>query len=341
MMYVMRRMLTGSVIDVKRAFAGGCECGHSSCMRIASLLASATEMVCALGLEDRLVAISHECDYPPEVLDRPRVSRPRFDPARMSSGAIDAAVREAMAAHGSVYELDAEALRKAAPDLILTQEVCEVCAVPTSLAHQAARALGTSPRVLSLDSHTIADIMRSIEQVAEAAGVKDGGQAVVHGIVERLESVRGRVAGRPRPRVLAVEWLEPPFVPGHWCPEMVELAGGENLFGTAGQRSQVVEWDTLNSADPDVLIVMPCGYGLDSSRAEADKHADRLRAVAPRAIETGRAWVVDASSYFNRSGPRVVDGVEILGATLHPDLFPDVRLEGRAERWLTTAASMD
>jgi iron complex transport system substrate-binding protein len=302
-------------------------------MRIASLLASATEMVCALGLDERLVAISHECDYPPGVLDRPRVTRARFDPEHLDGAAIDRAVREALAQHGSVYEVDRDRLRAARPDLILTQGICEVCAVPTALAEEAACALGGDVRVLSLDAHSVDEILGSIVEVGRAAGAGPAGERVAAGLRDRMDAVARRVTGAPRPRVLAIEWLEPAFIPGHWVPEMVALAGGEMLIGSADRRSEAVPWERLQGLDPDVLIVMPCGYGLERSRAEARTYAGRLRAVAPRAVAGGRAWVVDGSSYFNRSGPRVADGVEILGRILHPDLVPEVELAGRAEPW--------
>lgn len=302
-------------------------------MRIASLLASATEIVCALGLEDDLVAISHECDHPRQVLDRPRVSRPRFDPAGLSSGAIDAAVRDALAGGGGVYALDEAALRAAAPDLILAQDVCAVCAVPTSLARQAASVLDGRARVLSLDAHSVDGILETILAVGDAAGVADRARAVVAGLRERLDEVRHRAVSLCRPRTLVLEWLDPVFVPGHWGPEMVELAGGRNLAGRAHERSRQLTWSDLAGLDPDVVVIPPCGYGLEQARAEADAHRDQLLAVAPRAIADGRVWVADGSSYFNRSGPRVVDGVELLAAMLHPGAFPDVELAGRAARW--------
>jgi iron complex transport system substrate-binding protein len=300
-------------------------------MRIASLLASATEVVYALGLGDQLVAISHECDYPPEALSKPRVSRPRFEPAGLSSRAIDGAVRTAMAQHGSVYLLDQERLRTEQPDLILTQAVCQVCAVPTSLAEEAARLLEDGARVVSLDAHSVQDIFQTIRQVGGAAGAAGRAELVVAGLELRLERVRRAVAGLERPSVLAVEWLDPPFVPGHWVPEMIEIAGGRCLAGEAGRPSRQVSWDDLAGLDPDVLVVMPCGYGLERSRREAKAHAERLAEAAPRAVASGRAFVVNGSSYFNRSGPRVVDGIEILAALLHPDQAPLVDLTGRAE----------
>jgi iron complex transport system substrate-binding protein len=290
-------------------------------MRIASLLASATEIVAALGLEERLVAISHECDYPASVLDRPRVSRPRFDPEGQSAGAIDAAVRSAMAEHGSVYRLDADRLRAVSPDLILTQAVCEVCAVPTSLAQEAAEALDGRPAVLSLDSHSMEDIFQSILAVGDATESGDRASRLVARFRSRLDAVRRAVAGRTRVSVLAIEWLDPPFLPGHWTPEMVEVAGGELLGAAPGAPSQQTDWDTLADYDPDVLVIMPCGYDLAASIEEAKTHAGRIAGVATRAVASGRAFVVDGSAYFNRSGPRMVDGVEILGALLHPDVF--------------------
>ena len=305
---------------------------HLPCMRIASLLASATEIVYALDLGDALVAISHECDYPPEALAKPRVSRPRFDPTGLSSGEIDAAVRDAMARHGAVYALDEDRLRALRPDVILTQAVCEVCAVPTTLAREAARVLGPAVRVVSLDAHTLDDVLACVWTVAQAAGAAERGDRVVTALEARLERVRRAVEGAARPSVLAIEWLDPPFAPGHWVPEMIERAGGRSLAGTAGRPSRQVSWDDLAALDPDVLVVMPCGFGLAQARDDAQRHADRLARVAPRAFAGGRAFVVDGSAYFNRSGPRVVDGVEILAALLHPERRPGVPLEGRSER---------
>lgn len=300
---------------------------------IASLLASATEIVCALGLGDRLVGISHECDYPREVLDRPRVSRPRFEPAGLTSGAIDREVRRAMGEHGGVYVVDADRLARLRPGLILTQAACEVCAVPTASAQEAVASLDYEPAVLSLDAHDLDGILQSVLDVGEAAGVPERAETYVATLRGRIDAVRRHVADRARPRVLALEWLDPPFVPGGWVPEMVEAAGGANTFGVASARSHEVSWSELEDSDPDVLVAMPCGFGLEASQGEAARHEERLRAVAGRAIEGGRAYAVDGSSYFNRSGPRVVEGIEILAALLHPDTFPWVALAGRAARW--------
>lgn len=290
-------------------------------MRIASFLASGTEIAHALGLGDAVVAISHECDFPAELLDRPRLSRPRFDPSGLDSGAIDRAVRAAMLEHGSVYEVDGALLGRLAPDLVLTQAVCDVCAVPTPGVIDEVRTRGLGARVESLDAHTLADILATIVQVGRAAGVEDRARALVAALTARIADVQAAVEGAVRPRVLAIEWLDPPFLPGHWVPEMIETAGGANLLGEAGSHSDQAAWSSLEGLDPDVLLLMPCGYGLQSSIADANRHAEELALVAPRAIEAGRAYVVDGSAYMNRSGPRVVDGIELLAGLLHPERF--------------------
>lgn len=309
------------------------EPGAVPAMRIASLLASATEMVCALGLGERIVGISHECDYPAEVLEKPRLSRPRFDPKGLSSAEIDAAVHRVLEQYGSVYLVDGDRLAAVRPDLILAQAVCDVCAVPTPAAHEAVASLDYAPEILSLDAHDIEGVFRSVVQIGSAAGVHERATTYVETLRERIRAVCRRVAGRPRPRVLALEWLDPPYSLGHWVPEMIELAGGTLVVGDAGQVSRAVSWADLERTDPDVLIVMPCGFGLDAARADASQHRGPLSAVAARAIAVGRVYVVDGSSYFNRSGPRVVDGIEILAALFHGDAFPYVSLTGRAERW--------
>lgn len=289
-------------------------------MRIASFLASGTEICVALGLQESMVAISHECDWPPDVLDRPRLSRPRFDPAGKTSGEIDSALRHAMQEHGSVYEVDETLLEELAPDIILTQAVCEVCAVPTPGVKELVSRRGMLSSVVSLDAHTIRDILDSIIQVGSVTGATGEAADVVAGIEARMERVALAVARAPRPRVLALEWLDPPFTPGHWVPEMINLAGGDNLSGTAGAHSTQTTWAALNGLDPDVLLIMPCGYGLEATKVDAEAARDELLAVAPRAVAERRAFVVDGSAYFNRSGPRFVRGIEILAGLLHPDL---------------------
>jgi iron complex transport system substrate-binding protein len=301
-------------------------------MRIVSMLASATEAVYALGLGDHLVAISHECDYPPEALRLPLASRSRFDPSGLTSREIDAAVRRSMEEHGSVYEVDRGLLARLQPDLVLTQAVCEVCAVPTGSVLEAVRSLPTPPAVLSLDAHTLEGILAGIGEIAVAAGVAERGEKVVDGLQARLDRVSEAVAGERRPRTLLLEWLDPPFSPGHWVPEMVALAGGDLLLGGAGERSVEVGWGEVEGLDPDVLLIEPCGYGLEEARADADAHRGALLDIAGRAVAAGDAWLLH-SSYFSRSGPRVVDGVEALARLLHPNRFAGPPAPSVAERW--------
>ncbi|HEV8380660.1 MAG TPA: cobalamin-binding protein [Gemmatimonadales bacterium] len=274
--------------------------------RIVSLLPSATEIVCALGLEERLVGISHSCDYPPSVTCLPRLSRPRANLEGVSSGEIDAAIRAAMRDYGSVYEIDIEGLTALQPDLVLTQGICDVCAVPEK---QVVGDLGLGTRVLSLDAHDMAAIFTSIRDIGHATGTVAPAERLVADLQRRIAVVRTKVAGRPKPRVLALEWLDPPYVPGHWVPELVEAAGGELLAGTARRPSYRMEWADLQGLEPDVLLVMPCGFNLEETQREAVRHRRQLRAVG------GRVHLLDASANFSRSGPRVIDGLEILAST--------------------------
>ena len=301
--------------------------------RIVSLLPSATEIVCALGLAHHLVGVSHSCDHPPLIRSKPRLTRARFPLDGLSSGEMDAAVRQALREFGSVYEVDNERLAAVAPDLLLTQGVCEVCAVPTRDAEAAALALVACPTVLALDAHDITGVLATIRLVGHAGGVPERAERCVRDIERRIAAVRARVEGRPVARVLALEWLDPPFVPGDWVPEMVALAGGTLLRGVSGRPSFAVQWAELVGLDPDVLLVMPCGFELAAARADADACRAPLGAVAPRAIRSGRAYAVDATAHFSRPGPRVADGVELLGALFHPDTFPGAPLEGRATVW--------
>src|SRR5438874_7041437 len=252
--------------------------------RIVSLLPSAPEIVYALGLGDRLMGVSHSCDHPSAVRAKSRLTRPRFPLDGLSSGEIDAAVRQALREFGSVYEVDRERLAAVGPDLLLTQGVCEVCAVPTRDATAAALALVSCPTVLALDAHDIAGVLAAIRLVGHAGGVPERAERCVRDIERRIAAVRARVEGRPVARVLALEWLDPPFVPGHWVPEMVALAGGTLLCGVAGRPSFAVEWADLVGLCPDVLLVMPCGFDLAAARADADRYPASLCAVAPRAI---------------------------------------------------------
>ncbi len=279
--------------------------------RIVSLLPSATEIVCALGLEERLVGISHSCDYPPSVTDRPRLTRPRTNLDGLSSGEIDAAVRAALRDHGSVYEIDVAGIRALAPDLVLTQGICDVCAVPESQVRASLVGINT----LTLDAHDLDAIFASIRDVGCATGAVEQAEALVANMQRRINTARAHVDGRPRPRVLALEWLDPPYVPGHWVPELIAAAGGDLVAGTARRPSYRMEWSELRALDPDVVLIMPCGFNLEETRREAERYDAVLRGIAA----PPHVHLLDASAYFSRSGPRVVDGLEILASAIFPE----------------------
>ena len=236
------------------------------------------------------------------------MSRPRANLEGLSSGAIDSAVRAALRDYGSVYEIDIDGLRALDPDLILTQGICDVCAVP----EKQVLASFEGTKVLTLDAHDLAAILSSIRDVGCATGAVEQSEDCVADMERRISAVRASVANRPRPRVLALEWLDPPYVPGHWVPELIAAAGGDLLAGTAGRPSYRMEWSELRALDPDMLLIMPCGFNLAETRREAERYDDVLRGLAPR------VHLLDASAYFSRSGPRVVDGLEMLASAIFP-----------------------
>jgi iron complex transport system substrate-binding protein len=270
-------------------------------------------MLFALGLGEHVVAVTHECDHPPQATRRPHLTRTVI-PAGLSAREIDAEVKRVTAAGRSLYELDEQRLARLEPDLIVTQAVCEVCAVSYDDVVAVATRLPSRPRVLSLDPSRLGEVLADIERLAAAANVPEAGSRVRAVLERRLAAVRDAVAGAPRPRVLALEWLEPPFVGGHWVPEMIELAGGEPLLGAAGEKSREISWADLEGLGPDAAVVMPCGYYVEDSRRQAEAGAERLAT-----LDAGAIWVVDAASSFSRPGPRLVDGVQLLAHLLHPD----------------------
>jgi iron complex transport system substrate-binding protein len=298
-------------------------------MRICSLLPSATEIVYALGLGDRLVAVTHECDYPAETSRLPAITRSALDHASSTSRDIHNHVMASVHGGSSIYHLDQELLRRLDPDLILTQELCDVCAVSYEEVRRAVRVLparseaGEERRILSLEPTNLDGVLDSIRTVGSMTGVPDVAERVVDGLRRRIDAVAGRAsAAEKRPRVFAMEWLDPLFAGGHWVPEMVRLAGGQDSLGQEGHHSETVDWERVTKYDPEVVVVMPCGYDLPRTMREL------LRAPFPQdwrklsAFRTGRVYAVDGSAYFNRPGPRLVDGLEILAEVLHPELFP-------------------
>lgn len=281
-------------------------------MRIASLVPSATEMLYALGLGGDVVGVTHECDYPAATATLPQLTATVLPPG-LSAGEIDAAVKEVVGAGRALYTLDEERLGELEPDLIVTQAVCEVCAVSYEDVVAVAARLPSRPRVLQQDPSTLGEVLGDVTRLGAAAGIEARAGEVRGELERRLEAVRTAVAGEPRPRVLALEWLDPPFLGGHWIPEMIEIAGGVDVAGPSGQKSPQVEWEELRGLDPDVVVSMPCGWYLEESCAQALAHAQRLEAFG-----AARVFAVDGASTFSRPGPRLVEGVELLGHLLHP-----------------------
>jgi iron complex transport system substrate-binding protein len=282
-------------------------------VRIASLVPSATEMLFALGLGESVVGVTHECDYPSAAVALPHLTATVL-PEGLDAGEIDAAVKEVVGAGRALYTLDEERLAELEPDLIVTQAVCEVCAVSYEDVVAVAARLPGPPEVLQQDPSTLAEVLDDVVRLGTAAGIEERAREVRSELEQRLEAVRAAVAEAPRPRVLALEWLDPPFLGGHWVPEMIAVAGGEDVIGKPGQRSPQVEWEELDGLDPDVVVAMPCGWYLDDSRAQALAHRERLDSLGAHQV-----FAVDAASTFSRPGPRLVDGVELLAHLLHPD----------------------
>jgi iron complex transport system substrate-binding protein len=297
--------------------------------RVVSLIASATEIVCALGARERLVGRSHECDFPADVAALPALTAPKFK-VEGTSAEIDARVREIVRDGLSVYRVDGEALKALAPDLIVTQDHCEVCAVSLSDV-EAATCTWTGRRVeiVSLRPDCMADVYDDIGRVARALGVADAGSRLVGEMQARLGAVRARVAGRARPRVAFIEWVEPLMAGGNWMPELIEIAGGHNLFGQAGKHSDWMQWSELVAADPDAIVVAPCGYGLARCLEELPLLQAKPGWAEISAVRKSRVYFADGNAYFNRPGPRLADSGEILVEMLHPEIAK-ARHEGTA-----------
>jgi iron complex transport system substrate-binding protein len=291
-------------------------------MKIVSLLPSATEIVCALGLENDLAGITHECDHPPSVAGRPAVTASRISHETMSSLEIDHAVRSQLDGHGSIYDLDNKLLESINPDLILTQELCDVCAVSYQTVQRAAKIYAAAARIVSLEPNTIGDIFDNVRTVGELTGTAERAAEVVTSLGKRLDDIRERTANvETRPRVFMLEWLEPPFAPGHWVPEQVEIAGGICLLGEAGRPSVTTTFDAVREAAPGIIVLIPCGYYIGDILRQLDLTVFPSNWRDIPAVQNSEVWAVDATSYFSRPAPRVVDGVEILAKIFHPAVF--------------------
>jgi iron complex transport system substrate-binding protein len=285
-------------------------------MRIASLVPSATEALFALGLGDQVVAVTHECDHPPEALGLPRLTRSVI-PAGLEPGEVDARVRELTGRGEALYELDDVALGGLAPDLIVTQALCAVCAVSYDDVRAVAERLDSRPDVISLDPGTLGEVLDDLVRLGDATGARERGELLAAELQARLDRVRDAVAGAARPRVVALEWLDPPYAGGHWVPEMIALAGGLSVAGEPGRDSRAATWSELEAALPQVVVAMPCGLYADEAAEQALARRERLESLGAE-----RVYAVDAASSFSRPGPRLVEGTELLAHLLHADRVP-------------------
>ncbi|MBI3859811.1 MAG: cobalamin-binding protein [Thaumarchaeota archaeon] len=307
--------------------------------RIVTTLPSATEIVSLLGLEDKLVGITHECDFPPSVSEKPVIIKPVFDAKGMTSREIDDSILAHLSKGRSIYEIDEELLAFLRPDLIITQELCEVCATPLQVVAKAIARLEPKPTVISLSPHDLEDVLKNVIEVGLATGRVDEARRVVTSLRRRIEGVKEKCFGNPniaKPSVFCLEWLDPIYCSGHWMPELVDYAGGVELLGRLGEPSTVVPWRSVVAADPEVIFVTVCGYSVERTLGEISALTEKKGWSKLRAVRNGNVFVLDSPSYYSRSGPRLVDGLEIMASLLHPELFPDYRVAAGAAYSLAT-----
>jgi iron complex transport system substrate-binding protein len=294
--------------------------------RIVSLISSATEILYLLGLGDRVVGVSHECDYPPDVATKPRLTRSLVASAA-SSRAIDDQVRSLAAEQSALYEIDVEALAELQPDMIVTQAQCDVCAVRYQDVVDAVRVTPSlrETQVLALNPARLADVLADVDRVGQAAGAGPAAQKAIAGLTARIETVRAGTRALPpenRPRVACLEWIDPPMLAGNWMPEIIQFAGGDSGRVASGEHSSYADWQAIADFDPEVVVVMPCGFDVQRTIVEAQVLASVPEWANLAAVREGRVYAVDGNAYFNRSGPRLVDSLEILAHLFHPGLFP-------------------
>ena len=304
-------------------------------MRIVSLLPAATEICFALDLGEDVVGVSPECDFPPAVTGKPVVSRTLLEYEGKSSGETSRMVGERLANGEALYQVDAPSLRAARPDLILTQGLCEVCAPTLGDVEDVARRLPSPPEIVSLDPHRLEDVLSDIAQVARACGIEGRADALIAALRDRIDRVARRAAhATVRPKTVCLEWLAPLFLGGHWVPEMVNLAGGVDVLGRTGEKSRRVEAKEIVMASPEVAVLMPCGFDLERTWKEAPIVTGTAWWADLPAAHSDRVWLVDGSGYFNRPGPRLIDGLEILAHILQPSLFPRTPKRNDAQQWV-------
>jgi iron complex transport system substrate-binding protein len=302
-------------------------------MRIASLLPSATEIVCALGLGDELVGITHECDWPPEIAGTPVLTSSVHDLTATPSGLIHRLVSDAIHGGSSLYALDEDALEAARPDIILTQELCQVCAVSYREVNEVARAIDAAITVVSLEPTSLEGIFNTISTVGAMTDAEDAAVELVESLRTRLGIVETRVQerrdeGHEPPRIVGIEWLDPPFAVGHWVPEQIRRAGGWDLLGVDGQPSRQTDWEEIADVDPEMLVLMPCGFHLRETVEEWGKTPRPAGWKSIEAVRRGNVFAVDGSAYFSRPGPRVIDGIEMLAEIFDPEAFVDTSPPG-------------
>lgn len=286
-------------------------------MRVVSLVPNGTEILFAVGAGEMVVGVSHECDYPAEARTRPILTGSALHPG-MSAAEVDAAVAAQVGSGKSLYTLDEARIAGLAPDLVVTQELCPVCAVSTEQVDGALKPLPRCPDLLSLDPRSLSDVLADIRRIGEITGHEAPARDLVAELEGRLAAVAARVAGREKPRVAALEWLDPPFAGGHWVPEMIVAAGGIDALAKPGDSSRRLTWEELAAADPDLLVAMPCGFDAAGAQGQIDAIAHRPEWQSLRAVRSGRVYPVDANGCFSRPGPRLVDGIERLAELFHP-----------------------
>lgn len=296
---------------------------HAEPRRIVSLLPSATEICCELGLDDRLVGISHECDFPDMVVGRPVLTESKID-STGSSRDIDTEVRGLVAEGLSVYRIDEELLRELRPDLIVTQDTCEVCAVSLDEVREATRRLvGNGVEILSLSPLLLGDVFEDFKRVGVCSGTEEIAQETVRGLRRRLDALRRETLELDRPRVVVLEWLDPPMIASHWTPELIRIAGGQPVLGRDGTATGPIEWSAIVEARPEVLLVAPCGFKVAQSLREMDEFSRQPGFAELPAVKMERVWIADGNALFNRPGPRLVESAETAAAAIHPDRFAE------------------
>src|SRR6266576_442648 len=300
--------------------------------RIVSFLPAATEIAAALGLMDEVVGVSHECDFPREANERPRVTRCPVHNAGLTSGEVDEWVRRALRDNGTIYTIDEPLLRELRPDVILTQKLCDVCAVGYGTVARLAETLPDPPRVVNLEPSSLSDIFDDVRRVAEVCGVYERAEKLVAKLSQRVERVRHRASRiANRPRCFLMEWVDPPFCSGHWGPELVEIAGGHDSLGRKHLPSAQIDWQQVLDARPEIIVLALCGYDIDRARRDYELLTRFPGFGSIPAAESGQVYVVNASAYFARPGPRIVDSLEILAGILHPTEFPEFVSRGPAD----------